>query len=292
MRTGGFGAFLTAAATCGALLGGAADLGAQPLPANAFLRAPCDAPVLEVLIQQGTTPRLDAQGRVLSGVLAKDATLPIPDSPAIGQAQVLFKAGSPVTFDRACRVTTGTLATDTILHPPAITGVGQTSVLFQAGTVAAFNDQGFVLRGVLAKTTILYPTSRSTYSYPAGTAVRFNADGTVAQSPESPPPSGGNGTFAGRWRTVREEGSTTIVMTFMQTGSNVTGSYALPGGGQGKISGVVAGQTLSGTYQDAQMPRSDAFEFVLSAEGDAFTGYCTRGGRKFSWAGIRSSRTP
>jgi hypothetical protein len=49
----------------------------------------------------------------VTGVLARDATLLIPDSAAIGRTHVLFKAGSPVTFDHAERP-----ERDRFLHNP------------------------------------------------------------------------------------------------------------------------------------------------------------------------------
>jgi hypothetical protein len=114
----------------------------------------------------------------------------------------------------------------------------------------------------------------------------------VPPKPEPPPPPPATGSFAGGWRTICEEGNIVVAMTLTQTGSNVTGIYTNPDGLQGKISGVVNGNTLTGTYQNTLMPRSETFEFVLSAGANAFTGYYAKGRQKFTWTGTRESRPP
>lgn len=77
----------------------------------------------------------------------------------------------------------------------------------------------------------------------------------------------GTYSWAGEWTTSWGD------MTLTQTGSKVTGTYTYD---QGKISGTVSGNILTGTWSEAPSyaPPHDAgeVEFVMSEDGKSFTG--------------------
>ncbi|MDX9872462.1 MAG: S-layer homology domain-containing protein [Clostridia bacterium] len=89
----------------------------------------------------------------------------------------------------------------------------------------------------------------------------------------------GTYSWAGEWKTNWGD------MVLTQNGANVSGTYTYD---QGKISGTISGNTLTGTWSEAPSyaPPNDAgeVEFVMSADGQSFTGKW-RYGSEGDWGG-------
>jgi|GEM_PF-812073 len=99
--------------------------------------------------------------------------------------------------------------------------------------------------------------------------------------------------WTGTWNTVW--GSLSSQMHLQQTGNRVTGTYEWD---NGKIEGLVSGNTLTGTWSEAPSysPPGDAgdFEFTISPDCNSFTGrwrYGSAGGWG-EWNGTRVSAAP
>ncbi len=90
------------------------------------------------------------------------------------------------------------------------------------------------------------------------------------------------GTWEGAWNTNYG------VMTLLQTGNHVTGTYTYSGG---SIDGTAAGNTLTGTWDQKGSGTHGKFVFTLSADGNSWTGlwgYNDETPTRTNWNGTRA----
>jgi len=96
---------------------------------------------------------------------------------------------------------------------------------------------------------------------------------TATTVPATPVPTATTASFSGTWNTTwsDEETEHPDLMFLEQTGSSVIGMYSES---NGMINGTVGGSRLVGTWVDSYENEtvSGVFEFVLSADGNSFTG--------------------
>jgi hypothetical protein len=102
----------------------------------------------------------------------------------------------------------------------------------------------------------------------------------------TPPASQSQGIWTGKWES-KEWGT----MELTQTGGSVTGTYTWD---EGRIDGTVNGNVLRGIWSESPSyaPPDDAgdFEFILSPDGNSFTGkwrYGSSGDWEGDWSGER-----
>jgi hypothetical protein len=94
------------------------------------------------------------------------------------------------------------------------------------------------------------------------------------------------GTWEGTWNTNFG------VMTLLQTGNHVTGTYTYSGG---SIDGTAAGNTLTGTWAQKGNGAHGKFVFMLSADGNSWTGLWGSNNEtptRTNWSGKRAQPAP
>ena len=101
----------------------------------------------------------------------------------------------------------------------------------------------------------------------------------IPPSPPGTPDTSWSGTWSTTWSTANHatlEPTDDLILT--QTGTTVTGTYPyVMGNLTGSLSGTVDGTKLSGTWIETDESRTltGTIEFILFANGDAFTGTWT-----------------
>lgn len=142
--------------------------GVGKLPHDTFLNT---GDMSGIGFKAGTVPKLNDNGKVISGTLANDTYLNLPG----GINGIGFKAGTVVKFNDMGKVISGTLSHDTFLNTGDMSGIG-----FKAGTVAIFNSKGKVINGTLLHLTYLnLPGGIKGIGFKEGTLVTFNDMGKV-----------------------------------------------------------------------------------------------------------------
>ena len=103
----------------------------------------------------------------------------------------------------------------------------------------------------------------------------------MATTSQAAPP-----TFAGDWETSFGH------MTLKVTGTNVKGTYRLPGATPNEIQGTIDGLTLQFTYSEPEA--SGQGNFTLAADGESFDGRWRQKGvnQWFPWIGRRGAAQP
>lgn len=108
-------------------------------------------------------------------------------------------------------------------------------------------------------------------------------------------PTGRAGTsWTGTYMTTWQGGIHDVPMELVQTGNDVTGTYA---NGDGTINGSVFGNRLIGTWTEDYGESQGPLEFEMGEEGRTFAGWWAYDGEDFSitkqdapsWTGIRVS---
>ena len=102
----------------------------------------------------------------------------------------------------------------------------------------------------------------------------------------------------GRWKTVfdgsvdkkGQTGGGQVLVTLVQSGPKVTGSYVSPQHSTrvppAKMQGTLAGRILKGTWVDESGAKGP-FEWVFDASGDRFSGSWRSQDLSGKWAGVR-----
>lgn len=93
--------------------------------------------------------------------------------------------------------------------------------------------------------------------------------------------------FSGGWTTTWGNGASVTNMALNQYGDQVSGEYAYRGG---KISGIVRGNVLSGTWVQSDGAKGH-FQFAMSPDGNSFRGRWRNGFQgpwsRDAWNGTR-----
>jgi hypothetical protein len=133
-----------------------------------------------------------------------------------------------------------------------------------------------ILAGILCFMLAASGCTNSSPATPAVTATTPVVPLTQATTPAAPVPVAPS--WTGTWNTtwLERDGNQTIsVMTFTQTGTDVTGNYhyTYPGVGtyNGSLNATVQGNTLTGTYAETDNDVG-LFVFKLSENRNSFTG--------------------
>ncbi len=113
---------------------------------------------------------LNNKGLVTQGVLGKDFPFAIPS-----ERVIKFQAGHWVKFNSNAKVYEGFLAND---HPLQATG-RNSAYWFKKGTQVKFDDKGFLYEGTTAKAITMTLSNNRNVRIPAGTLVKYNAQGKV-----------------------------------------------------------------------------------------------------------------